>query len=465
MRIGIVGAGLTGLAAGRALARAGHQVVVAEQAPEPGGLAGTFAYGGTRLEMFYHHIFTTDLETIRFIRDLGLSDRLLWRETPMGIYSQGRLQKFATPWDLLRFRPLSPANRLRFGLCILYLSRVKRWRGYEQVRAKDWILRAFGQQAWDVIWGPLLHGKFGDYANDIGMPWFYSRIHTRAGSREQGMMKESLGYLQGSFQVLHEALAAEITARGGRVRCGESVRSLIVEQGRVAGWRTSRGRERLDAVLATQAPPALWPMLPANLGGDYWDRLRQVEYLGNVCAVLTLKRSLSPIYWMNVPDLASPFIAVIEHTNFIRPETYGGRHVLYLSSYVPTRHPRYRAGDDAVLHEFYAYLSRVVPGFEPSDVLETRVFRAPYAQPVIRTGFGERLVPHPAPLSGLFLANMAQIYPEDRGMSYSLRLGLRVAQDILKYEPPAAVPAARRTARIKIKLKDQGGKARVKSRR
>lgn len=435
MRIGIVGAGLAGLAAGQVLARAGHEVVVAEQEKQPGGLAGTFAYGGTRLEMFYHHIFTTDLETIQTIKDLGLADRLLWRETPMGIYSQGRLKKFATPWDLLRFTPLSFPNRIRFGLCILYLSRVKRWQKYEQVRAKDWMLKAFGQQAYDVVWGPLLHGKFGEYADDIGMPWFYSRVHTRAGSREQGMMKESLGYLKGSFQVLHAALVSDLEARGGSVRCGEPVRGLILEQGRVAGWRTSKGRERLDAVLATQAPPALWDLLPPNLAGDYWDRLRQVEYLGNVCAVLTLKRSLSPIYWMNVPDLASPFIAVIEHTNFIPPETYGGRHTLYLSSYVPTRHPRYRANDTAVLHEFYAYLSRVVPDFDPAEVLETRVFRAPYAQPVIRTGYGSRLVPHASPLPGLFVANMAQIYPEDRGMSYSLRLGRQAGQAVLNYAP------------------------------
>jgi protoporphyrinogen oxidase len=465
MRGGSVGAGRAGLAAGQALAQAGHEVVVAEQAPQPGGLAGTFAYGGTRLEMFYHHIFTTDLETIQTIRDLGLADRLVWRETPMGIYSRGRLQKFATPLDLLRFTPLSFPNRIRFGLCILYLSRVKRWQKYEQVRAKDWMLKAFGPQAWDAVWGPLLHGKFGEYAEDIGMPWFYSRIHTRAGSRERGMLKESLGYLTGSFQVLHDALAARITALGGRVRCGETVRGLILEQGRVAGWRTSRRRERLDAVLATQAPPALWAMLPPNPGGEYWDRLRQVEYLGNVCAVLTLKRSLSPIYWMNVPDLASPFIAVIEHTNFVPPETYGGRHTLYLSSYVPTRHPRYRANDTAVLHEFYAYLSRVAPGFDPSDVAETRVFRAPYAQPVIRTGYGARLVPHPAPLAGLFLANMAQIYPEDRGMSYSLRLGRQAAQAVLEYQPPAPARRKARPARIQINLRSRGGNIRADRKR
>jgi protoporphyrinogen oxidase len=431
MRIGIIGAGLSGLTAALDLARAGHQVRVVEQAPEPGGLAGTFAYAGTRLEAFYHHIFTTDLDAIALIGELGLSDRLVWKEAPMGIFQGGRLRKFATPWDLLTFTPLPFLDRIRVGLVFLYLARVKRWQRYERETAERWVRRAFGQAAWDVIWGPLLHGKFGEYASEIGMPWFYSRIHTRAGSRSRGMTKESLGYLLGSFQVLHDALAAEIAGARGEVRCGERVTGVRVRDGRVLGWTTDRGDEDLDAVLATPAPPALLPLLPPDLTGEYWDRLREVRYLGNVCAVLTLRRSLSPIYWMNVPDLASPFIAVIEHTNFIGPEQYAGRRVLYLSSYLPVTHPRYQAADAALLDEFYATLARVVPGFTPADVAEARVFHAPYAQPVVCAGYGERLVGHAAPLAGLYLANMAQIYPEDRGMSYSIRLGRAAARAIL----------------------------------
>jgi protoporphyrinogen oxidase len=431
LRVGIIGAGLTGLTAGRELARAGHAVTICEQAAEPGGLAGTFPFAGTRLEVFYHHAFTTDLDTVRLIRELGLEPKMQWRETPMGIFKNNKLMKFAGPMDLLRFTPLSFFNRIRFGLVILYLSRVKNWRKYEHQKAQDWIRRAFGQQAWDVIWGPLLHGKFGDYAATIGMPWFYSRVHTRAGSREQGMTKESLGYLDGSYQVLHDALVKEIQGLGGVVRCQEKVESILIENGRALGWKTARGEENFDKVLATPAPPVLLSLLPATLPGAYWDKLRNVRYLGNVCAVLTVKRSLSPIYWMNIPDLNSPFIAVIEHTNFIPTDRYQGRHVIYLSSYLSTDHPRYQAKDPELLKEFYAYLTKIIPSFSPQDVTEARVFHAPLAQPVIQAGYGENLVEAASPLAGLYVATMAQIYPEDRGMSYSIRLGRTVAQTIM----------------------------------
>jgi len=432
MNIGIVGAGLTGLTAALELTKAGHQVTMCEQAPEPGGLAGTFAYAGTRLEVFYHHIFTTDLESIDLIRELGLQDRLAWRETPMGMYQDGKLRKFATPLDLLRFTPLSFFNRIRFGVIILYLSRVKRWGKYEHQTAEHWIRRAFGEQAWKIVWGPLLHGKFGEYAPEIGMPWFYSRVHTRAGSRAQGMTKESLGYLMGSFQELHNALVKAIIAKGGTVRCGEAVKRITVKDGKAVGWTTARGAESFDAVLVTPAPPVALSLLPKELSGDYWERLRSVQYIGNVCAALTLKRSLSPIYWMNVPDLNSPFIAVIEHTNFIAPEHYQGQRVMYLSSYLPVEHPRYRASDAELLNEYYAYLAKVIPSFTPADVESARVFHAPYAQPVIRAGYGDRLVPCASPIAGLFLADMAQIYPEDRGMSYSIRLGRNAAKALME---------------------------------
>ncbi len=426
-RVGIIGAGLTGLTAARILARAGHAVIVCEAGPEPGGLAGTFTYAGTRLEKFYHHFFTTDLDTIRLIKELGLEERIIWRETPMGMYKNGKLMKFATPWDLLRFTPLSFFNRLRFGLVILYLSRVKHWQKYENISAREWIRRAFGEQAWETVWGPLLHGKFGEYAKEIGMPWFYSRVHTRAGSREKGMTKESLGYLKGSFQVLHQALVRDIEAYGGEVRFNEKVERLSFSRDGLVGWKTSRREEEIKTILATLAPAGLLSLLPQDQSGEYWDQLRNVQYLGNVCAVLTLKRSLSPIYWMNIPDVSSPFIAVIEHTNFISRETYNGQHVDYLSSYLPITHPRYQAPEPEILNEYYAYLAKVVSGFTPDDVAEAKVFRATYAQPVIRTGFAKNIVNPASPIKGLYISNMAQIYPEDRGMSYSIRLGEQAA--------------------------------------
>jgi protoporphyrinogen oxidase len=232
-------------------------------------------------------------------------------------------------------------------------------------------------------------------------------------------------------------LVKAIQALGGEVRCKESVKSILTKDQTVIGWRTQRKQETLDAVLATPAPPALWSLLPKGLKGDYWERLHGVEYLGNVCAVLTLKRSLSPIYWMNIPDVKSPFIAVIEHTNFVSPEHYGGKRVMYLSSYLPVEHPRYKKSDKDLLSEYYAYLKKVIPDFQPSDVVEAKVFHAPYAQPVVRAGYGDRLVSTTSPIEGLFLANMAQIYPEDRGMSYSIRLGQEAAQ-VMAASPVAA---------------------------
>lgn len=437
MKIGIVGSGVLGLAAARRLVRAGHEVTLLERGCEPGGLAITFPFAGTRLEKFYHHFFTTDLNTIQMIKELGLGDKIIWKETPMGVYSQGKLYKFSTPMDLLKFQPLSFFNRIRFGVVTLLLSMVKNWKKYEHTRAESWIKKAYGQQAWDVIWGPLLHGKFGDYASEIGMPWFYSRIHTRAGSRDKSMNKESLGYLEGSFQVMHAAMAQDVEAHGGRFQFNTAIESLIIDDNQVKGLRTKTGDQLFDLVLLTTAPHIILKLLPPDIAGSYWNNLKQIDYYGNVCAVVTLKRSLTPIYWMNIPDSHSPFIAIIEHTNFIDRATYQNKHVLYLSSYLSTEHPRYQADDDKVLDEFYTYLKKVIPSFSQQDVIDAVVFRTPFAQPIMKAGFGEKINPFRSPINNLYVANMAQVYPEDRGMSYSIRLGEQAAQSILEQHQPA----------------------------
>lgn len=432
MKIGIVGGGLTGLTTARILARAGHQVTILEKEAEVGGLAGTFPFEGTRLEKFYHHYFSTDKHTVKMIKDLGLEKKMIWKETPMGVFTNGKVFGFSTPWDLLRFKPLSFINRIRFGVVTLLLSQVKKWQKYENEKAEQWIKKMYGMQVWNVMWGPLLHGKFGEHASEIGMPWFYSRVHTRAGSRDKSMNKESLGYLEGSFQTMIDAMVADIKAHQGLVQTNRPVESLVIEGNQIKGVMVKNEQLTFDRVLLTTAPHVIVKQLPEKIAGPYWDHFKQIDYYGNVCAVLTLKRSLSPIYWMNIPDINCPFIAVIEHTNFIDKATYQGKHVLYLSAYLSTEDAIYQADDKAVLKEFYSYLKKIISDFTEADVSAHHVFRTPYAQPIMRAGFGEKINPIASPVKGLFVANMAQIYPEDRGMSYSLRLGEQAAEAIVE---------------------------------
>ncbi len=430
MRIGVIGGGLTGLCAAYTLARQGHQVTVIERRGELGGQMSVFNTPGEPLERFYHHIFKVDTDFTGMVEELGLGKHLVWLDSKVGFFHGGKTYPFVTPGDLLRFSPIGLTDRVRLGLLGMYLRRAKDWRRWESVTAKDWIVRNAGRRNFDVVWGPLLRGKFGASADEIGMPWFWGKIHLRFASRRGLGQKESLGYMMGGFGQVAEALAQQLREAGGEALTGHEVRRILVADGRATGVlvASAQGERRLDfdTIIAT-VPSFVMLAIAPDLSGDYAEKLRHARYQAAVCLVLLLRQRLTPIYWLNISDPTVPFVAAIEHTNFVGPEHYGGRHVLYLSNYLAPTEPLAQASREQLLEAYLPQLTRLNPGFQQDWVEATYLFKDPSGQPLITTHYS-RLVPDlRTPIPGLFLANTTQIYPEDRGLNQSVRLGRQVA--------------------------------------
>jgi protoporphyrinogen oxidase len=428
MKVAIVGGGVAGLAAAYRLVQGGHQVSVFEAGPSLGGLVRTFEVGGGRLESFYHHLFRSDTTVIRLINDLGLGDRLTWRDSRVGFFQGGRIYDFVTPLDLLRFRPLPLLDRVRLGLMGLRLRRQERWEQFEDVTARDWIVKNVSPRVFDVVWGPLLRGKFGEAGDEVSMAWLWSKIHLRFGSRRGGpMQKEQLGYLMGSFGVYIDEIERRLRDGGADVRVGTPVQEVMVEDGRISGLLLASGeRVPADAVVAAMPSHAFERLVP-TLPEDYRGKLTSVRWQWALCMILSLRESLSHIYWLNIAEPGMPFLAVIEHTNFIEREHYGGQHVLYISNYLRPDHPYFELSEEQLWELFLPALQRINPRFSADWVRERWLFKGPYAQPIVTTGY-RRLIPeHRTPIAGLYLATMNQIYPEDRGQNYSIIMGERVA--------------------------------------
>jgi protoporphyrinogen oxidase len=144
-----------------------------------------------------------------------------------------------------------------------------------------------------------------------------------------------------------------------------------------------------------------------------------------------------------------PFTGIIEHTNFIGPEHYQGSHLIYVSKYVDQDHPFLTMPDEQVFAEYITHLPKINPAFEPGWVERYWVFRERAAQPMIGLNYSERIPDHRTPLPGLYVANTAQIYPEDRGTNYSVRIGNVVAELVMRdlrsaTAPDQLIPAAGR---------------------
>ncbi|MEA2625035.1 MAG: hypothetical protein QOD06_1080 [Candidatus Binatota bacterium] len=436
VRIAVVGGGFAGLAAAQRLAAAGVRVSLFEKSAHPGGLAMTFSFGGTEIEKYYHHWFTSDEDILDVIRELGLGDRVWWGSPVMGLFCAGRIHRFTSPADLLRFRPFSARAKARFALVTLFLQRCSRRELFEDVTADAWLRRWAGREVYETVWGPLLRAKFGRHAESISMAWIWSKMRLRGRSRKGGGTRELLGYVRGGFGVVAKALVEDIRRRGGDVHLGERVESIrTVGEGRDRfGIATPRRRETFTSVISTVAPPLLAALAP-DLAAEDARRLGAVEHSAILCTLLVLRRRFSPIYWMNVSDRTIPFGGLIEHTNYVPAETYGGRHLMYVSHYVYPDDEIYSLDAAGVYARYRPALARIQPAFADDWVEARRTFRDRWAQPIVTADYHRRLLPLAGPLPGLYLATMAQVYPEDRGTNYAVRIGRAAADRALEDLP------------------------------
>lgn len=425
-RVAIVGAGFTGLTAAYELVRAGVAVTLLEQDNEIGGLAAAFDVGGEKLDRFYHHWFTNDVEIMQLIDELSLNDFVRLNPTNTGMYYADQFFKLSTPLDLLRFKPLSFIDRIRLGLLALKARRVTNWLELEDKTAAEWLTELGGRKVYEVVWEPLLKGKFGLAAERVSAVWFWNKLKLRGGSRGKGG-EEQLAYFKGGFAALAEALAEKIRVLGGEIRTACGVQCIEPSGG---GWKlaTVQGEVFADKVIVTTALPLVADMVENWAPDGYLVQLRRIEYLANVCLVLELDRSLSSTYWLNVNDPSFPFVGVIEHTNFERPETYGGRHIVYLSKYLPEADRLYAMAADELLEFSVPYLQRMFPAFQRDWIKRHNVWRARWAQPVVEKQYSKLIPDAQGPSAGFYLSSMAQVYPEDRGTNYAVREGRNIGR-------------------------------------
>ncbi len=437
--VAIVGAGFTGLSAALDLARAGQRVLVLDGDSGPGGLAGTFQFrDGVTIEKFYHHWFDNDLYVPQLVRELGLEGEIQIMPSKTGMYFNGRHWRLSTPLDLLRFKPLSLFDRIRLGLLVLQVRRVKDWRAIEHLTIREWLEPLCGKNVYRVVWQPLIENKFGIFADAINAVWMWKKLVLR-GSTRDAKGGEQLAYFKGGFGRLAQAMADEITRLGGTVQyaapvTGISSDATVQQQGQqIQALHTAARSYTAREYLFTPALPIIADIFQNGSGADpaWLASLRRVKYLANACLVLQLDRSLSDTYWLNVNDPGFPFVGVIEHTNFDSPANYEGKHIVFLSRYLAKEDPLWGMEDGAYLDFALSHLQRMFPAMQRDWICDYQIWRADYAQPVTERNYSSYVPPVETPFANARISSMAQIYPEDRGTNYAIREGRAAARALL----------------------------------
>jgi protoporphyrinogen oxidase len=197
---------------------------------------------------------------------------------------------------------------------------------------------------------------------------------------------------------------------------------------------TGRGSEHFDQCLVTTAPGLLARLAPA-LPAEYLQGLLSLKHMGAVVMVVALNQPLSKegYYWYNIPKSAGfPFLALVEHTNFVPAGHFAGDHIIYVGDYLEAGHEYFSLSQEELLARFLPSFSRINPDFRPDWVCKTWLFRTEYAQPVPLVNHSRNIPPIETPLPGLYFASMSQVYPWDRGTNFAVEIGRRAARLMLE---------------------------------
>lgn len=442
-RVAVIGGGITGLTAAYTLLKQGVEVTVFESKPTLGGLSATHDFGTFRWDRFYHCILTSDEALLGLVQELGLSQRLRWKTTDVGFYSQDTLHRMTSPMDLLRFPCLPLSAKLRFGLGVLYAGRICNGDGLDSVPLKDWILRVFGKTLYDEMWDPLLRCKLGEMRSEASAAFLWSTIRRLYSTRKKGIeKKEQLGYVEGGYRVVLDHLAHEVKERGGRVLTGVSLDKIDPTEHGVGISGNGAFRE-FDACLLTVPAPTVLNMVPA-LNEEYQRRLKMPTYLGMVCVALVMRKQLSPYYLTNVTQHA-PFTGIVEMTNLIDPDrNTNGHHLVYLPKYTAPSDPLFEMRDAEVWEQFSKALYRMYPTLRGADIVSKHVFRERYVQPVPTLNYAQNAPGVKTNIPHLFVANTAQIVNDTLNNNAMVRIARNACSAVMHdLKESAQQPATR----------------------
>ncbi|HHV42069.1 MAG TPA: FAD-dependent oxidoreductase [Clostridiaceae bacterium] len=435
-KIAIVGGGLTGLTAGYMLSKNGCEVHIFETDNRLGGMiSGVGSTESGYVDDIYHHLFTSDKYLLSLLEELDLSSRLIWSTADNALLSGGILYPFTTALDLLRFKPIPFLQRLRTGLAVLKASRLTDWTTLEQQLASDWLRKNCGEEAWNTLWHPLLSSKFGRDATDISAVWIWNKFKLRGSSREGG--KEKLGYIEGGFQILADLLGKFVSAHNGIVNTNSRVSEIFprptsgakIHFGlKIQGEVYPHSFDQIICAIATE--PFLEIASSFYPAGTYRDQLLAVKYKANLCLNVVYEKELSPWYWTTICD-ELPFVVAVEQDNLC-PSPLPKGHLVYFSRYLGVEEKLWNRSDKDITEQFLRAVSAAFPSASDNKVLSTKLVRTRYSQPVVERNYSLKMPSVITPQPGLWLAGMAQIYPEDRGMNYAVRLAEEVSTLVLK---------------------------------
>ena len=426
MKIAIIGAGFTGLASAYELTKQGHDVTIFEKDAQPGGLAVGYKEKGWEwtLEKHYHHFFTNDRSILNLAKEIN--HPIITKTPETNWYVNGKIYKFVSLKAALTFPLLTLPERLR-QLTILGLLRINPfWKPLEKLKTNEVMTKLMGEKTYSMLWKSILVNKFGKYADDISLAWFWARIKKRT---------QALSYPKGGFLEFANHIANEIKKNNGRIYFNCETINLEQKNNQVEIKIKTNNQVSIlnfDKVIVT-LPSFLFIKITPTLPQIYIEKLQKLKGLGATNLILRLNASFfrDNTYWLSIADINSPIMAIVEHTNFMDKKHYNNETIVYLGNYLENSSIDFTKNKEELLEKYDPFLKKINPNYK-DHLIDYELFKAPFAQPIIPINYSKIIPDFKTPFSHIYLANIEQVYPWDRGTNYAVELGQKIAKIILE---------------------------------
>lgn len=417
----ILGAGITGLIVAYELNKKGYKVLVLEKEKEVGGLLRSVKIRNYFIEAYYHHMFPDNKNILCLIKELGLIKNLIWKKSSIAFLFKDRFFELSKPSDLIKFRPLTFYDKIKFISLMLKIKLIKGSKKFDNYYAKNWIIENSSYNLYKKLFEPLLKSKFGNNLNKISALWFIERIKIRS---KGGLNMETLGYLKGGFQQLINKLVTEITKSNSKIKTEMDVKKVILKNNEIKAINYNNQKVRCRCVVSTIPPVAMLEVF--KLPKNYKKKLEELEYQGSICILLGLNKNLTNYYWTNLIIEGTEFGAIIEHTNLINPNHYNQDNIVYLASYPNNNSKIWEFKNQKIFEIYFNSLRKIFPKLKEEDIKWWRIFKDKNTSLIYKKGILSKILGYKTPITNLFIGGMFNSYPE-RTMDLSIKKGKDLA--------------------------------------
>ncbi|MEW6003592.1 MAG: NAD(P)/FAD-dependent oxidoreductase [Nitrospirota bacterium] len=425
-----MGGGILGMTMALRLAQKGFKVTIIEGSDRTGGLASPCKIGNYTWDQFYHVIVPSDSNLLGLLNEIGVEERIRWRQTKTGFFTDGNLYSMSNALEFLAFPHLNLLDKIRLGFTIFYASKIRSWRRLEGIPVTNWLRRLSGERTFYKIWLPLLKSKLGENYRITSAAFIWTIISRMYRARETGMKKETFGYVDGGYATILDNFQHRLDEVGVETICKKPV-SKILNNKESAQLETLNGDYlKFDKIIMT-IPCSYLPNLCPQLSPSEKERFQNVIYEGVLCASLILKRPMAGYYITNITDEWIPFTGVIEMTALVDKKYFDGNSLIYLPRYLIQEDSFWEKSDEEIKEEFVMTLESMYSTFKREDVLFFKIVRAKYVLPITTLHYSSALLPPTGTsLEHLFVVNSAQIANGTMNVNEIVGLANRKAEEI-----------------------------------